>query len=493
MHRPVRAQPTVALGSLAFVQSLLIAGSLAAQPSPPALAWDARYDGAGAAGSIDRIQAIAADATGSVFVTGESNGPSGRVGIVTIKYSPGGQLLWLDRFEGPTPGGPDAGKLLAVSGDGGLWMAGNQGAEGPSFPGPDLLLVRYDAAGNRLWSETYDGPAADNDHAVALAVDNGGQAWLLGRSEAILSRADFVLRKHAADGTPLWTLRWDGPLSGNDEPAALRLDGAGNAYVLGTTPSNAVETLHDTVLQKVDPDGNEVWTRIYPGDGVDFNTARELEIDAAGDLYLSGTGRSPTLSDSDAYVLKVSGTTGDPLWQWLEDGSEVQEDYGLVLSPNGKVVFASYYNLLGTGFGLQVREVDAATGLSSWVERLAAAEVAALGRERLAVDSSGNLILLASEGVPDRGQDLRLISLTAGGQTRFDLSYGEEGNADDYAVALALDPRGAALVAGLVHHPGTQFAWDYATLKLETPLFADGFESGTLDAWSVVVGSVTPP
>ena len=64
-------------------------------------AWVRRY--ARPSGS-DEARGIAVDPSGTSYVTGESNGTSGKPRVVTIKYSSAGRLRWRRGFTGIVAG-----------------------------------------------------------------------------------------------------------------------------------------------------------------------------------------------------------------------------------------------------------------------------------------------------------------------------------------------------------------------------------------------------
>ena len=89
--------------------------SSSAQAATMTRAWVKSHDGP-AKGS-DNAFAIAVDATGDVFVAGQSTGTAGTYDYVTIKYASSGAALWTNRFHGSGTGSDQA-NALAVDADG---------------------------------------------------------------------------------------------------------------------------------------------------------------------------------------------------------------------------------------------------------------------------------------------------------------------------------------------------------------------------------------
>ena len=64
------------------------------------LLWEKRYNGDREMVMI-AATAIAVDAAGNVYVTGESRGNGSVDDYATLKYDPSGNLLWEKRYNGP--------------------------------------------------------------------------------------------------------------------------------------------------------------------------------------------------------------------------------------------------------------------------------------------------------------------------------------------------------------------------------------------------------
>jgi hypothetical protein len=91
----------------------------------------------------------------------------------------------------------------------------------------------YDSAGTSDWEVRYDGGNGD-DEAVGIAIDLTGNAHVTGKSQGSGTGFDYHTIKYDHSGNMIWRARYDNALpNGNDEPAAIALDPAGNVYVTG--------------------------------------------------------------------------------------------------------------------------------------------------------------------------------------------------------------------------------------------------------------------
>lgn len=158
-------------------------------------------------------------------------------------------------------------------------------------------MVKFDGAGNRVWTAVYDGPANGLDYPVALAVGADGSSFVTGYTWT-LSRAqqgggdqagfDILTLKYGADGGLLWA-RTYGRAGLYDIASGIAVDAEGNAYVCGTIEvTNSPDSDREGIVIKYDPGGNELWTSQYGSRGVDDVYFTKLTLGPAGKLAVCG-------------------------------------------------------------------------------------------------------------------------------------------------------------------------------------------------------------
>jgi len=144
--------------------------------------WVARYNGPG--NNIDEARALAVDNAGNVYVTGGSRSDRGngiREDYATVKYDANGNQLWVARYGGPGDGDNMA-EALAVDAEGNVYITGqSQGKNGDW----DYATVKYNNRGNELWTSRYNGPGSGLDRATSLVVGSEGNVYVTGSSGGI--------------------------------------------------------------------------------------------------------------------------------------------------------------------------------------------------------------------------------------------------------------------------------------------------------------------
>ncbi|MCH7496519.1 MAG: T9SS type A sorting domain-containing protein, partial [Candidatus Marinimicrobia bacterium] len=141
--------------------------------------------------------------------------------------------------------------------------------------------------GIQQWVARYDGPGNASDVATALALDAAGNVYVTGISEGSGTSVDYATVKYNTAGIQQWVARYDGPGNSDDGAAALALDAAGNVYVTG--PSVGVGTSDNYATVKYDTAGVQQWVARYEGPENSSDVAAALALDAAGNVYVTGS------------------------------------------------------------------------------------------------------------------------------------------------------------------------------------------------------------
>lgn len=312
------------------------------------------YSGYLGGGANDRGRGIAVDADGYAYVTGSTentagtflehlpfpvvggpdtthNGTGFDIDAFVTKLSPDGLGLVYSGFIGGSA--TDVGSDIAVDAAGNVYVTGQTRSSEASFPetqGPDLsfnggdsdaFVAKVSASGGTLLYAGYIGGNAI-DVMNDIAVDTAGNAYVAGQTTStqasypvavgpVLTGGDTsndgstdfdaVVAKVSADGS---ALVYSGYISGGWRSNAdgIAVDGAGHAYVTGTTLDDqtafAVTVGPDLTYNGGFGNTNAFVAKLkLDGSGFDYagyiggntgTTARGIAVDGAGNAYVTG-------------------------------------------------------------------------------------------------------------------------------------------------------------------------------------------------------------
>jgi hypothetical protein len=98
--------------------------------------WAKRLDGRS---DVDRALCLAVDSAGNACVAGESRNSSANYDGLTVKYGPNGNRLWTKRYNGPG-GADDRANAIAVDASGSIYVAGESQGSGTGY---DFVIIKY--------------------------------------------------------------------------------------------------------------------------------------------------------------------------------------------------------------------------------------------------------------------------------------------------------------------------------------------------------------
>jgi hypothetical protein len=229
--------------------------------------WPRTYSGS--ANSYDIANAITVDNSGYVYVTGECKNVGTAEDYVTIKYLPNGDIGWQRSYDGPgiapEPEMDDVARAIAVDASGNVYVTGESYGNGTGF---DYATIKYLPNGDVTpgWPRRYNGPGNYDDYATAISLDGFGNVYVTGESYGNGTGADYATIKYYPNGDIAWVRTYNGPLNGGDRANAIAVDGSGNVYVTGASSDTSSGWYSDYLTIKyiptyglISPNGGEAW------------------------------------------------------------------------------------------------------------------------------------------------------------------------------------------------------------------------------------------
>ncbi|MCF7958348.1 MAG: SBBP repeat-containing protein [Phycisphaerae bacterium] len=238
----------------------------------------------------DSSRSVAVDQAGNAYITGSTSGSldgdnAGQTDAFLAKYNAAGNLLWTRQLG---TSNAEVNTAVAIDQAGSVYITGSTfgSLSGDNAGQSDVFLAKYDFAGNLIWTQQFG--TSDNDSSTFAALDGSGNIFISGKTYGSLNganegNADAFLVKYDPAGNRLWTRQYG--TSNNDLFASVALDGSDYAYVSGFI-DGAVQGNADAFLARYDSAGNLLWTKELALGEVGENTT--LAVDTIGNAYISG-------------------------------------------------------------------------------------------------------------------------------------------------------------------------------------------------------------
>ena len=284
--------------------------------------WERQIDSVIPTPETDLAQTT--DTEGNTYVAGVTGGvlpgqtSAGSSDAFLRKYDASGNELWTRQF-----GTSGSDKALGITVDAtAVYVSGRTAGAFPdqtSSGNTDAFVRKYDLYGTLIWTRQFGGAA--NDQAFGISV-NGSAVYVTGDTSGILPNQvssggiDVFVRKYDEDGTEQWTRQFG--TTSTDTAFDIFVD-AGSVFLAGLTAGTFDGQINaggeDALLLKLDPDGNELWTRQFGSSSDDRVSG--VSVDASG-VYLAGkTGGSlpgQTSEGSEDAFLRKYDLSGTELW-----------------------------------------------------------------------------------------------------------------------------------------------------------------------------------
>jgi len=364
----------------------------------PVEEWVDLYNGP--ASDKDEGMEIKVDSEGDIYITGYSHFNSDP-NILTAKYDPAGNRLWLVHF--PGDGTRTYAEAFDIDADGNVYAVGY--IDNPVTDN-DFITVMYDTDGNEIWSEQYDGPGSglfrDTDKAIDVIAGDDGYIYVAGTSMDDITGNDYTLIKYDQDGSEMWVERYDdsGDGSEDDSVMGMAFDLYGNVNIAGLTLTS--DSGRDILIAAYDSDGDNLWLST-PRENIYARPALEaIAIDGENNIYVTGR--------RNAYYYD--------LYQRYEDKMFYTAKY----SDSGLKLWSACYNY-------------------NWAQDDAA--------NALALDSAGNICVTGySWGHAEDCDDYVTIKYGSTGNRLWIARFNGEGDGMDQPAAMAIDHEDSVYVTG---------------------------------------------
>lgn len=266
------------------------------------LIWKTHYNGSG--NSFDQINSACIDTSGNSYVTGFTTDSALQTNITTAKFDSSGNLEWTKVF---FVSGYNAsyGKDILIDNSGNIIVCG---ALRKSIGYFDIGTIKYTPDGDEIWSQTFNGEGKGNDIPVTIKNDISDNIIIAGTTKSLTTNGDMTIIKYDSSSSLLWQKTFNGTANQDDEMSSMVLDNENNIYFCGSKYN--LPGSFDYFFSKLDANGNTLWSEIYDGKGSSLDIASAILLDSHDNLYITGyssTGLNPGSEDILTIKLTPSG------------------------------------------------------------------------------------------------------------------------------------------------------------------------------------------
>lgn len=267
-----------------------------------------------------------------------------------------------------------------------------------------------------------------------------------------------------------WESRFTGAGVNTDQASDMVIDAAGNVYVTGTSFNSG--TGYDIVTVMYDNLGNQQWVATYDGSASLLDEGNALDIDASGNVYVTGlTYVSGT--NADVVVLKYDNAGAQQWAQTYDYQGYFDQGRDIVLdaAANVYITGGGQWNASGTDTDYLIVKYNT-NGVQQWADFFST-ELGSPATQldegfKITLDATDNPIITGTSGGTVNSNNLDFVTVRYTSAGAFDWSHRYDYNGNfDTPTDIAVDGSGNIYVTGAAYFNALQDA-NYLTVKLNS-------------------------
>ncbi len=370
--------------------------------------------------------------------------------VVTAFAQP--DTLWTKTFGGSED---DKGRSVQQTSDGGYIIAGETCSFGVG--NSDVWLIKIDASGTEQWSQTFGGSNYDGGWSVQQTSD-GGYIITGGTESFGAGNEDVYLIKIDATGSQLWSQTFGG--SDGDWGCDVEQTSDGGYIIVGYTWSLSAG-ISSIYLIKTDEEGIEEWSQTLGGS--DWDVGKSVKQTSDGGYIIAGFTDSYGAGSSDAYLIKTDAS-GNQQWSQTFGGSDTDCGESVHPTSDGGYIVAGFTYSFGAGYtDVYLIKTDA-SGIEQWNQTFGGAGYD-YGFSVQQTSDGGYIIAGYTFSYGAGESDIWLIKTDASGNQQWSQTFG--GNDYDLGYSVEQTSDGGYIITGYTISFGAGYS-DIYLIRLDS-------------------------
>ena len=401
---------------------------------------------------------------GGYIIAGKTNTfGAGNDDIWLLRIGPKGKEEWSTTFGEK---GNEYANSLIETGDGDFIIAGYKEPQMGFFSrlsrkkrkNSDVLLIKADQKGNRVWTRTFGGDAEDEGMGVVETID-GGLALTGHRSTEPNGWGDAWLIKTDEYGEKDWDQTYGG--RGSDGGYSVQQTSTGGYILAGYTNSYG-SGADDLWLIKTNFHGERVWSRVFGGGQNDYG--RSVKETEDGGYIIAGETNSFGSGNYDVYLVRVD-TAGNRLWDKTFGGLGDDIGYEVVGSADGGYVIAGHTRSYGRGGDDAWLIKTGPKGKKEW-SRFYGGSGYDNARSVQQTTDGGYILTGGTTSYGSGNTDVWLVKVGPNGKKKWDKTFGGHKADSGYMVRQTMD--GGYIIVGETSSFGSRGNSDVLLVKADS-------------------------
>ncbi len=296
--------------------------------------WSNLYGGSGNDQAVSMIKT----SDGNFVICGTSTSFSGTYDPFALKIDQNGNIIWNNLYRWWNE---DYGTNIIQTDDGGFLLTGYSNSF--SLGGYDVIALKLDQSGIRMWYRVYGG--SENDYCTSAAISPDGGYMLAGYTFSYGVAGEGYIVKTYGDGVYRWSKTYGG--AGFDNIKDIQK--VSNGFIASGSTSSFGLVDEDAMVFNIDnQDGYVYWTKTFDGNAGGPSTFIKGLPTPDGGFILAGNMSENTGNLQDLAVVKLFGD-GEFNFGKIFGGAAVDGASSIAFKQDGGLLISGSTSSFGAG------------------------------------------------------------------------------------------------------------------------------------------------